>query len=57
VYDQDWGGLYSRGRRVDAVRCGVARVGSSVGACSGVARARRTRGHVNLLEFLHLQSS
>jgi hypothetical protein len=33
---------------------GATRVGPSVGACSGVARARRTRGRVNLPEFLHL---
>jgi hypothetical protein len=35
----------------------VARAGPSAGACSGVARARRTHGRVNLPEFLHLQSS
>jgi hypothetical protein len=31
--------------------------GPSVGACSGVARARRTRGHVILPKFLRLLSS
>jgi hypothetical protein len=31
---------------------GAARVGPSAGACSGIARAHRTRGRVNLLEFL-----
>jgi hypothetical protein len=31
--------------------------GLSAGACSGVARARRTRGLVNLPEFLRPQSS
>jgi hypothetical protein len=36
---------------------GAARAGPSAGACSGVATARRTRGHVNLPEFLRLQSS
>jgi hypothetical protein len=36
---------------------GAARVGLSAGACSGVARACRTRGRVNLPEFLRLQSS
>jgi hypothetical protein len=38
-------------------RCGAARVGGAPRACSGVARARRTRGRVHLLEFLRLQSS
>jgi hypothetical protein len=36
---------------------GAARAGPSVGACSGVARARRTRGRVKLPEFLRLQGS
>jgi hypothetical protein len=36
---------------------GEAHAGPSAGACSGVARARRTRGRVNLPEFLRLQSS
>jgi hypothetical protein len=31
--------------------------GSSIGACSGVAKARRTRGRVILPKFLRLQSS
>jgi hypothetical protein len=35
----------------------VARVGRAPRACSGVARARRTRGRVHLPEFLRLQSS
>jgi hypothetical protein len=35
----------------------VARAGLSIRACSGAARARRTRGRVNLPEFLRLQSS
>jgi hypothetical protein len=38
-------------------RRSAVRVGPSVGACSGVARARRTRGRVNLPEFLRLLSS
>jgi hypothetical protein len=38
-------------------RRGVARVGGAPRACSGVARARRTRGRVHLPEFLRLQSS
>jgi hypothetical protein len=36
---------------------GAERAGPGAGACSGVARARRTRGPVNLPEFLRLQSS
>jgi hypothetical protein len=32
-------------------------VGPSAGACSGVARTRRTRGRVNLTEFLRLLST
>jgi hypothetical protein len=36
---------------------GVVRAGSSVGACSGVARARRTRGCVILPKFLRLLSA
>jgi hypothetical protein len=36
---------------------GAACAGPNAGACSGVARARRTRGRVNLPEFLRLQSS
>jgi hypothetical protein len=36
---------------------GVARAGLSAGSCSSAARARRTRGCVNLPEFLRLQSS
>jgi hypothetical protein len=35
----------------------AARVGRAPRACSGVARARRTRGRVHLHEFLRLQSS
>jgi hypothetical protein len=35
-------------------QCGAARTGPSAGACSGVAGARRTRGRVNLPEFLRL---
>jgi hypothetical protein len=44
---------------VDAelARCGAARVGGAPRACSSVARARRTCGHVHLPEFLRLQSS
>jgi hypothetical protein len=41
------------GMGVGLTQHGAARVG----ACSGVARARRTRGYVNLPEFLRLQSS
>jgi hypothetical protein len=52
VYGRCRGWLYSGGRRV-----GTARAGPSVGACSGVARARRTRGRVILPKFLHLLSS
>jgi hypothetical protein len=36
---------------------GAARAGPSAGACSGVARARRTRGCVILPKFLHLLST
>jgi hypothetical protein len=36
---------------------GAARVGPSVGACSGVAKARRTRGCVILPKFLRLLST
>jgi hypothetical protein len=36
---------------------GAVRVGSSVGACSGVARARRTCGCVILPKFLRLLST
>ena len=39
------------------MRRGVVRAGPSAGACSGVARARRTRGRVNLPEFLRLLST
>jgi hypothetical protein len=46
VYGQGRGRFYSRGRRV-----GAARAGPSVGACSGVARARRTCGHFILPKF------
>jgi hypothetical protein len=35
----------------------AARAGSSAGACSGVARARRTRGCVILPKFLRLLST
>jgi hypothetical protein len=51
-----------RGRTVEtgvgftAAGMGVG-AGLIAGACSGVARARRTRGRVNLPEFLRLQSS
>jgi hypothetical protein len=47
------------GAGVDAglARRGAARVGGAPRACSGVARARRTRGRVHLPEFLRLQSS
>jgi hypothetical protein len=38
-------------------RRGAARVGGAPRACSGVARARRTRGCVHLPEFLRQQSS
>jgi hypothetical protein len=38
-------------------RRGAARVGPSAGACSSIARARRTRGRVNLLEYLRLLST
>jgi hypothetical protein len=52
-------GFIAAGTGVGAglMQCGAARVGLSAGACSGVARARRTRGRVNLPEFLRLQSS
>jgi hypothetical protein len=38
-------------------RHSAGRTGPSVGACSGVARARRTRGCVILPKFLRLLSS
>jgi F0F1-type ATP synthase membrane subunit c/vacuolar-type H+-ATPase subunit K len=37
--------------------CGAARAEPSAGACSGVARARRTRGGVILPTFLRLLST
>jgi hypothetical protein len=54
VYGWDRGGLYSRGRG-----CGrrAARGGWAPRACSGVARARRTRGRVHLPKFLRLKRS
>jgi hypothetical protein len=50
------GGVESeRGRTVKAgvgfIGAGMARAGPSAGACSSVARARRTRGHFFLPEF------
>jgi hypothetical protein len=39
------------------VRRSAARAGPSVGACSSIARARRTRGRVILSKFLRLLSS
>jgi hypothetical protein len=67
------GGVGSeRGRKVEArvgfiatstgvgaglAQSGVARVGPSVGACSSVARARRTCGRVILPKFLYRLSS
>jgi hypothetical protein len=36
---------------------GAARAGPSARACSGIARARQTRGRVNLPEFLRLLST
>jgi hypothetical protein len=47
------------GRGVDAGLAwrGATRVGGALRACSGVARARRTRGRVHLPEFLRQQSS
>jgi hypothetical protein len=50
VYGRGWGGFYSHGR-------GAARMGGAPRACSGVARARRTRGRVHLPEFSRQQSS
>jgi hypothetical protein len=49
----------TEGAGVDAglARRGATRVGRAPRACSGVARARRTRGRVHLPEFLRLQSS
>jgi hypothetical protein len=38
-------------------RRGSVRTGPSTGACFGIVRARRTRGRVNLPEFLRLLSS
>jgi hypothetical protein len=56
VYGLGRGGFYSRGRgrgrRVGTAQ--AARVGGAPRACSGVARARRTRGRVHLPEFLRL---
>jgi hypothetical protein len=42
------------GMDVGLARHGAARVGGAPRACSGVARARRTRGRVHLPEFLRL---
>jgi hypothetical protein len=52
-------GFIAAGTGVGAglTRRGVARAGRALRACSGVARARRTRGRVHLPEFLRLQSS
>jgi hypothetical protein len=69
VLGQGWerAEAYSRGRvgfiaasagvGAGLMRRSAARAGPSAGACSGVARARRTRGRVNLPEFLRLQGS
>jgi hypothetical protein len=52
VYGQGLGRLYRCGRgHGHGVLFGAARAGLSAGACSGVARARRTRGHFLLLVF------
>jgi hypothetical protein len=52
-------GYLATGAGMDAglARRGAARVGGAPRACSGVARARRTRGPVHLPKFLRLQSS
>jgi hypothetical protein len=50
-------GFIAAGPGVRLTRRGVVRTGLGAGACSSVARARRTRGRVNLPEFLRLQSS
>jgi hypothetical protein len=52
-------GFIVAGTGVGAVltRRGAARVGQAPRACSGFARARRTRGRVHLPKFLRLQSS
>jgi hypothetical protein len=49
-------GFIAAGVREGLAQRGVTRAGPSAGACSGVARARRTRGRVNLPEFLCLLS-
>jgi hypothetical protein len=52
VYGQGLGRLYRRGRgRGRGVGRRAAHAGPSTGACSGIARARRTRGRFFLLEF------
>jgi hypothetical protein len=52
VYGQGLSRLYRRGRgRGRKVLLSAAHAGPSAGACSGVARARRTRGHFLLPVF------
>jgi hypothetical protein len=58
----EWGRTVETGVGFIAMGVGLsqrdaARAGPSDWACSGVARASRTRGRVNLPEFLRQQSS
>jgi predicted short-subunit dehydrogenase-like oxidoreductase (DUF2520 family) len=50
-------GFIAAGTGAGLTRRGAARAGRAQRACSGVARACRTRGRVHLPEFLRLQSS
>jgi hypothetical protein len=50
-------GFIAAGVGAGLTRRGVARVGPSAGACSGVTRARRTHGRVILPKFLRLLST
>jgi F0F1-type ATP synthase membrane subunit c/vacuolar-type H+-ATPase subunit K len=50
-------GFIGAGAGVGLAGRGMARAELSAGACSGIARARRTRGCVILPKFLHLLST
>jgi hypothetical protein len=56
---ETWVGFIATGAGLGAglSQRGAALAGLSAGACSGAARARQTRGRVNLPEFLRLQIS
>jgi hypothetical protein len=54
---EDGVGFIAAGVGAGLVQRGVARAEPSVGACSGVAKARRTDGRVILPKFLRLLST